>query len=165
MLTKKKRNKEVQLKLKHELAWKLISHFEGFRSTPYRLPGERYLTIGYGRTGADIKFSDQTSVKVEKAWVMNRIERIDNQLQICVKTKLKPNEMAALISFVYNVGINAFIKSTLLIEINNQNYKSISEQFQRWTKDSDGTVLSGLIKRRAMEYSIWESGANINQVD
>jgi lysozyme len=70
---------------------------------------------------------------------------------------LNNNELNALISFVYNVGINAFKASSLLRLLNSGTDKKIvAEQFDRWIYD-DGVKVKGLINRRKAEKDLFVS--------
>jgi lysozyme len=70
------------------------------------------------------------------------------------------NQFDALVSFAYNVGLEAFRKSTLLKKVNaNPNDKLISNQFLRWNK-SRGRVLQGLTNRRIEEARIYFAHLN-----
>jgi lysozyme len=68
----------------------------------------------------------------------------------------------ALVSFVYNVGVGAFERSTLLRLINQGKYAAASEQFLRWNKITvNGNVSEdpGLSNRRSSEKALFETGA------
>jgi len=71
-----------------------------------------------------------------------------------VFVKLNPNEMIALISFCYNIGINAFKNSTLLKLLNQSHYNEVPDQMRRW-KYCKGEIIQGLINRREKEIAIW----------
>ena len=66
------------------------------------------------------------------------------------------NQIAALTSFCYNVGIDAFCKSTLLkvIKQNSNNVESIKTEFMKWVHGG-GKVLPGLVKRREEEFVVY----------
>jgi GH24 family phage-related lysozyme (muramidase) len=71
-----------------------------------------------------------------------------------VKVDLNPNERAALISLVYNIGARSFRESTLLEKLNANDRAGAAEQFARWNK-SGGQVLDGLTKRRQAEADLF----------
>ena len=60
------------------------------------------------------------------------------------------NQFDALVSLTYNIGENAFKKSTLLKMLNAGNYQGAADQFLVWNK-SNGQVLNGLVRRRKTE--------------
>ena len=62
---------------------------------------------------------------------------------------LSQNQFDALISFIFNVGVNNFENSTLLTTLQ-------SSEFERWIY-ADGKVLKGLQKRRQHEKELFDS--------
>ncbi len=68
---------------------------------------------------------------------------------------LTDNQCVALLSFVYNLGTDTFLHSTLLRKIKkNHNDASISKEFHRFVY-SGGKRLSGLVKRRRSESNLY----------
>jgi len=69
--------------------------------------------------------------------------------------EVNQNQFDAVLSFVYNLGITNFKKSTLLKRINNNpNDHDIPYQFSRWNK-AGGKVLLGLTRRRKEEAELY----------
>ena len=65
------------------------------------------------------------------------------------------NQVGALISFCYNVGLGAFEKSTLLKVIkNNPNDEKIADEFMRYVF-AGGKKLQGLKNRRKAEVGLY----------
>ena len=139
--------------LKHLLATAVIKHYEGFYAEPYNCPAG-IKTIGFGRTSGNL--TDKTTEDAETIWLNQRVLLIDDTINALVKPHLSRYQMAALISFIYNVGPNAFANSTLLELINKQDLNA-SAQFLRWTKAAD-VRLTGLAKRRTTEFLMYECG-------
>lgn len=73
-----------------------------------------------------------------------------------VVVPLTANQRAALISFVYNVGVTAFAKSTLLRKLNAGDYAGAAAEFDRWVY-SGGNVAQGLVARRSRERQLFTS--------
>ncbi|CAM3041414.1 lysozyme [Dichelobacter nodosus] len=71
-----------------------------------------------------------------------------------VVVTLSQNKFDALVSFSYNVGINAFTYSTLLKKLNAGQYHAVPEELSRW-KYAGGKEVIGLINRRAGEAKQW----------
>ena len=63
---------------------------------------------------------------------------------------LNQHEYEALISFCFNVGINAFKRSTLLRRLNKGDVGSVPAQLARWVY-AGGKKSNGLINRRDKE--------------
>ena len=74
-----------------------------------------------------------------------------------VSVELTQPQFDALVSFVFNVGTEAFGNSTLLRLLNQGDYAGAADQFLRW--DHAGKkVLEGLARRREAERQMFLSG-------
>ncbi|MNQ87056.1 Lysozyme RrrD [compost metagenome] len=62
----------------------------------------------------------------------------------------------ALVSFTYNLGINALKGSTLLRKLNSGDYEGAADEFLKWNK-AGGKILSGLTRRREAERMLFLS--------
>jgi lysozyme len=72
-----------------------------------------------------------------------------------VTVPINQNQADALISFAYNVGVGAFMSSTLLKRINaGGTEQAIRYEFSRWVKAS-GQTLPGLVRRREAEADLY----------
>lgn len=137
----------------------LIKKFEGFSAEPYFCPAGKQ-TIGYGhaiRTG-DAIAGRSISQEEAEALLAEDIDVVEKALHELIKVPLLQHQLDALVSFVYNVGVEAFSHSTLLRLINEGNTVAAPEQFLRWVY-SNGKRLSGLEKRREAEKLLF-----INQI-
>ena len=147
-----------------KLAAKVIKEFEGFSSKPYLCPAN-IPTIGYGNTmytnGERVTMDDaEIDEKQAEAMLLDTIKTVEKQVKNVLEVKLKAHQLAALISFTYNVGIGNLSNSTLLAWVNsNPDYSRIPEQFRRWNKGG-GKVLNGLVRRREAEVSLWIGEGN-----
>lgn len=141
-----------------------LKRWEGLRLAAYPDPGSKDgnpWTIGYGHTS-------DAHMKVYKGLIITRGQadaalRYDageaaDAIAKLVKVPLTENQLGALVSFVFNVGIAAFRGSTLLRKLNNGGYDAVPEQLSRWNKN-DGRVMAGLTNRRAAEAGLWAKGA------
>lgn len=129
-----------------------IKEFEGLRLRAYRDSGGKP-TIGYGHT-LGVKMGQRiTELQAEEMlrqdlWVAGRfantIKEIDTQ-----------GKYDAVVSFIFNLGVGSFKRSTLYRRIlRHAPDKMIQAEFRRWTH-SGGKVLSGLVKRREWEAKRW----------
>ena len=141
------------------IAAELIKEFEGYSSKPYLCPSN-VPTIGYGNTrylnGERVTMEDKDITKKEaEKMLMDTVKFVEKEVKNVVEVKLKLYQLAALISFTYNVGIGNLSNSTLLAWVNsNPNYSQIPLQFRRWNRGG-GKVLKGLIRRREAEIELW----------
>lgn len=113
-------------------------------------PDHKGRSIGYGHL---IKFGESIPEPITQetadalfsgdiVWAVNAVA--DNVVQ-----PITQNQFDALVSFVYNVGETAFLKSTLLTKINAGDLSAVSE-FARWCRAS-GVVNDSLVTRRESE--------------
>lgn len=139
-------------------AIQLLKQFEGFRSSPYLCPGG-YMTIGYGHRIFSI---DWDSISPERAEQILEADvwRFSAALVRVLGDKideLSSNQIAALISFVFNIGISAFKKSTLLKKLfEGAPAEEIANEMKRWVY-SNGKILPGLVERRRIEAELFLS--------
>lgn len=137
----------------------LIKKWEGFKSAPYLCPS-KIPTIGYGFTtyqdGQYVTLADKP-ITVEEADLILalKVEKFYVSVKSVVPTELTENQLSALTSLAYNIGMNAFKDSTLLkiIKKDPANAK-IRYEFTRWNK-SRGLALAGLISRRKDEANLY----------
>jgi lysozyme len=131
----------------------LIKTFESCRLKAYRdIVG--VLTIGWGHTGSDV-FPDQViSQAMADDLLVKDVARFEEGVNRLVKVELNQNQFDALVSFTYNVGINAFEDSTMLRLINQGKFEFAVQQFQRWNR-AGGRVVAGLTRRRVAERNLF----------
>ena len=119
------------------LAVSLLKDVEGFRSKPYHCTAG-VLTIGYGRTQG-VTPSSFTDEDTESDFLEKKTYSILYWLISLHKgVPLKSTQLAALVSFVYNVGQEAYRTSTLMKLINQGNFKGASNEFGKWIYVSKG---------------------------
>lgn len=88
------------------------------------------------------------------------IARIEDGIKPLIKVPLTKNQMVALTSFVFNVGIPKFKTSTMLKLINEGKLREASLEFPRWvyiTINGKKVVSNGLKSRRLREQAIFNS--------
>ena len=132
----------------------LIKRFEGCHLTAYLCPANVW-TIGWGTTKGVKKgmviTQEEADRLLEKDCLM-----FYNAVRKEVENLCNENQIASLVSFVYNVGIGAFQKSTLLkvIKQNANNQNEITKQFMRWVF-AGRKKLKGLERRRKAEVEMY----------
>ena len=132
-----------------------IKQFEGLRLKAYKCAAGVW-TVGYGNTGPDVgPTTEITSAEAEKRFI-NTLFNVEYEVKDRLKVQVNQNEFDALVSFTYNIGINAFSSSTLLKLLNSGATKQIvASEFFRWVKGSDGNPIEGLRIRRAKEKELF----------
>lgn len=141
----------------------LIKTFEGFRAKPYRCPAG-IPTIGYGATfypdGRKVSMNDPAITEARATELLrNMLDGFERGVLRLVAVPLAQHEFDALVSFAYNVGIEALAGSTLLKRLNANDKKGAADQFLRWNR-ADGRVMSGLTRRREAERAMFLGAKN-----
>lgn len=138
----------------------LMKEFEGFRSKAYWDATGKVWTIGYGETvypnGKPVRKGDVISQARALELLIDdiRIERLP-QIQHLVTVPIMNNQLCALISLCYNIGMGAFKKSGLLRKLNaDASDGEVANEFLKW-KRSGGKVLPGLLRRRKVERELF----------
>jgi lysozyme len=137
----------------------LIKQFEGYYSKAYICPAG-VATIGYGSTmwndGRKVKIGEK--ITKEGAELLLHWE-LNNKAIALKGLSLNQNQADALLSFIYNLGIGAFNKSTLRKKVMlNPNDPSIRDEFMKWNKARVGgklMELKGLTRRRIAEANLY----------
>ena len=130
----------------------LIKHFEGFEDTAYLCPANVW-TIGYGRT-RNVKEGDRITEPQAERDLLEELEEFKHQVLHSVKVELTQNELDALTSWTYNLGVGNLNSSTLLKKLNAGSKDEVPAEMLRWNK-AGGEVLAGLTKRREAEAELW----------
>jgi lysozyme len=112
-------------------------------------------TIGWGHIDG-VKEGDTCTEEQAEDWLETEATEKYHQILAVVKPKLTDNQMAALLSFVYNVGIGNFKSSTMLKLINSGDLTAAANEFPRWNK-AKGKVVQGLTNRRLDEQKLFLS--------
>ena len=121
-------------------------------------------TVGYGSTfnydkNRKVMLGDKITQKKAVEWLRKETKTIVPQIKRLVKVPITKNQLDSLTSFVYNVGIGAFQRSTLLRLLNSRAPKDqVAAQFERWNKgmvQGKLQVLPGLTRRRNEEKALF----------
>lgn len=130
-----------------------IKGFEKCRLSAY-LDQARMWTIGWGHTGPDVKMGTfWTQAKADATFYLD-VAFAEEAVNKFVTTIITQNQYDALVSFIYNIGVQAFEDSTLLQLLNAGNPADASRQFSRWNK-VHGVISAGLTHRRAAEENLF----------
>ena len=130
----------------------LIKQFEGLRLEAYQCSAGVW-TIGWGHTSG-VKQGDKITTEQALDFLRSDLEKFENAINNLVTVKLNQNQYDALVSFVFNIGINAFKQSTMLKFLNAGHYPLAAGQFDLWIYSS-GKKTQGLINRRKKEKDLF----------
>jgi lysozyme len=129
----------------------IVMAHESLRLEAYTCPAGKW-TIGYGHTG-DVKPGDRITAHQAEAVLDVDLMRFEMAVE-----QLAPganaNQFSALVSFAFNVGIEALEESALLKKFNAGAPLAAAAEFAKWVH-AGGQVLPGLVKRRAAEAALF----------
>lgn len=142
----------------------LISKYEGCVLKPYNCPAG-HATVGIGHlihkgvvTQSDILAFKGLTITGAKEMLARDLIQYETGIKNLVTTQLGQNQFDALVSFVYNLGVGTFTKSTMLRLINNGDYNQAANEFLKYNKATVGGIkkeLPGLVKRRNDERTLF----------
>lgn len=137
-----------------------IGSWENF--TPIATWDYKQYSIGYGSgynwdMNRPVQKGDIIDKATAKRWLLKEAEQEFEFVKRVVNVPLTDNQLAALSSFSYNIGQDAFTKSTLLKLLNaGYNKPAVSSEFDKWIY-AGGQVSTGLKNRRAAEKQLFLS--------
>ena len=142
-------------------ALKIIREFEGCKLEAYRCPAG-VPTIGWGTTrlmDTPVRMGDKISQALADELLQNEVENLfgPGVLHLLPLAKQwKPNQVAAIISFAYNLGLGALEDSTLRKRLlaGEDSCTVVREELPRWVHAGEA-VLAGLERRRAAEVALF----------
>ena len=141
----------------------LLKKFEGCELKAYKCSGGE-VTLGYGclynTNYKKFKLGDTITQEEADKLLLFHIGEFEKGLKIALKDiPLPQNCKDAITILVYNIGITAFLKSTLFKEIQKEknNLTTIEKEWLRWCY-ADGKKLKGLENRRKAEFELYEKG-------
>ncbi|MFT4091008.1 MAG: glycoside hydrolase family protein [Asticcacaulis sp.] len=134
----------------------LIKSFEGFRPKATRLIDGRW-SIGYGHTYS-AREGAQVSVKDAEDLLRFDLLAVVDGLNDLVHTPVNQNQFDALVSFVFNIGLEAFEQSEILRGINEGRLADAAQAIDSWASteyNGQTYVLTPLVRRRAAEKALF----------
>ena len=137
------------------LAVPLVQHFEGTVFSTYRDP-VGIITACTGHTGSELKMGQTYTREQCEEMLYKDLAKHADALS-CVRVPLTDGQRAAFLSFAFNVGDDAFCRSTLVRKANVGDINGACAELSRWTYAS-GKQLPGLVRRRAAERQLCEQG-------
>ena len=134
----------------------LIAESEGLRFAAYRCPAG-VPTIGWGETDG-VRMGDTCTKDQADRWLLEDLQERSAAVRAACANPPGPNELGAFVSLAYNIGIDAFRKSTALRLHNAGDHAGASRAICLWDKAKVNgvlTVLNGLTARRAKEQALY----------
>ncbi len=158
-----------------------MHHFEGCRLKPYLCPAYIW-SVGFGA----VLYQDQIRLPVvrkegytgmlrtdyplraedSRVWSQQEVDALFERdlitfergvLRLIPGVTEHQGAFDALVSFSYNAGLGALMRSQIRIKANRGEWEKAADHLMDWTKGG-GKVLPGLVKRRQAERDLFLSG-------
>jgi len=134
----------------------LIAQSEGCKLKAYKdIAG--VWTIGWGHTG-NVKAGDTVTQEDADQDFFNELRYFTDKIRPLIKGITPPEPFGAMVSLAYNIGVDAFKKSTVLKQHNLGNYDAAASAFALWNKatiNGKKMVVRGLTLRREREADLY----------
>lgn len=144
-----------------------IAHSEGLRLKAYRCPAGVW-TIGWGETEG-VRPGDTCSKEQADRWLLEDVTDRAKAVRRMCTVEPSENELGALVSLAYNIGLEGLRKSTVMRQHNAGNRQAAARAFGLWNKARNPRtgqleVLDGLTARRARESALYLTPDDIADV-
>lgn len=135
-----------------------LADSEGLRLKAYRCPAGVW-TIGWGETDG-VRPGDMCTKEEADRWLFEDVTERAKAVQRMCTVEPSENELGAMVSLAYNIGLEGLRKSTVLRQHNAGNRQAAARAFGLWNKARNPRtgqleVLDGLTARRARESALY----------
>ena len=137
-----------------DAALEIIKRNEGCVLHTYLCPAG-VPTIGYGHTGPDVKPGMEINQAFADALLVRDIQAFEDGVRAAV-APCTENQIGAMVSLAYNIGLTAFRRSTVLRKHNSQSFREAADAFLMWNQAA-GREMTGLTRRRHEERALYLS--------
>ena len=132
-----------------------IQGFEELRLVGYADEGG-VPTAGYGHTGQGVNVGETYTLGDAQCWFESDVEHTEQVVDGTAPLACTQNQFDALVSFAFNVGVGAYLHSTLLSRLKDGDMAAAAAQFLVWDH-VDGEASDGLLRRRQAERALFLS--------
>ncbi|TKI01618.1 lysozyme [Martelella alba] len=129
---------------------------EGTKHYPYRDVGGVW-TVCTGHTGKDTIPGKYYSDAECNVLLADDLQSVKKEVDADIKVPIDPYMRAAMYSFAFNVGVNAFRHASLLHNLNAGNQPAACDGLRQWVRVNDQRN-RGLINRREIERTVCMMG-------
>lgn len=141
-----------------EQTLELIRKWEGCKLTAYKDVAGVW-TIGYGHTEG-VKMGDTCTKEQAEEWLYEEAEWFQKGVLGSCKIPPNSNQLTALVSFTYNLGLGNLRQSALLRKHNIGNFAGAANEFLKWNKARHPATkqlreVFGLTERRKDERRVY----------
>lgn len=148
--------KPVAAVVVNDASLQMVKKWEAFRATAYQDGARR--AIGYGRNeghrGFVITADMNVTPKQAEDWLREDLSEIATEILKNVSVKVSENQLGAMCSLAYNIGLTNFLGSSVIRKLNAGDYSGAASSFLLWNKKRVDGVLTpskGLLRRREDE--------------
>jgi len=143
-------------------AFSMIKQYEGLRLKAYPDPASGGVpwTIGYGTTdinGLPVRSGMVCMPEQALAWMESDASKMATKIQGWLERTVTDNEMSALISLAYNIGLGGLYHSQVLADINDGLAPKVCADAFMHFIHAAGKINQGLINRRKEEMAVFLS--------
>lgn len=142
-------------------AYSLIKFFEGLRLRSY-MDAKGTWTIGWGHTGEDVHPDQIIGMEDALRFLSDDVHWAETQLmKLLIRHPIPQHHFDAMVSWIFNVGVERARKSTLIKFYNFGQDVQASTEFLKWSKvriQGRPTVFKGLTNRRNAERELFLTG-------
>lgn len=115
------------------------------------------MTIGIGHLiKSDEKIPNEITMEKAEQLLRDDLMIVENAINKYVKIDLDQEQFNSLCSLIFNIGVNAFVNSTLLKLLNKNEILKTADEFLKWSH-VNGKVSPGLLARRKDEAALFLS--------
>ena len=130
------------------IAIAVVGAYEGLSLTAYPdIVGVP--TICYGET-KNVKLGQTATKEQCDSQLSARLVEFNQGVESCVTRPMRDNERVAFVSLSYNIGVDAFCKSTVVRRFNAGDKAGACDAILMWNR-AGGKVVQGLVNRRQKE--------------
>ena len=140
----------------------IICKYEGFNESAYPDPltGGMPYTLGYGTQfypdGSPVKKGQYCTREKALEYLQHEISCIEDDLDD-LHIHIDNSMRQALISFIHSVGWKPFLYSSIIEQIEQENWAAVTEEIKCWIFDQDHVVIGNLLERRREESRLFLS--------
>lgn len=110
-------------------------------------------TVGWGNTHGVGPFTENTPEQAE-ADFQRHLREFTAEVLTALTRPANENQLAAMVALAFNIGLEAFRRSTVLRAHNRGDHAAASRAFHLWNK-AGGKEMPGLVRRRAAESALY----------
>lgn len=136
----------------------LVKEFEGLELKAYK-DAVGVWTIGYGTTAmAGVGIVPTPGLRITQAeaemYLKRGLEKFAQKIDPRFLRPIGANQRGAFLSLAYNIGPNAFARSSALRKFNAGDVAGAAQAILLWNK-AGGKILKGLVRRREAERALF----------